>query len=97
MFLTRRRHRQFEDAEGTGPIPVVTSVNRPIRYIYGTDFGQKIGKAKLEVYVEGEWSERGTMNWFDTWIQHDLPTLPAGSKVRVTNAYGNVSNEFEVT
>ena len=97
MFLTRRRRRQFEDAQSAGPTPVIMSVTRFTCTISGTGFGQKTGPAKLEVYEGGSWSERGTTYWNDTSIQHTGQVLDPGSKVRVTNSWGNVSNEFIVT
>jgi len=97
MFSTRRRRQQYDGAKGNGPVPVITGVNRITRSIYGTDFGQKTGQAKLEVCIEDEWSERGTTNWFNFSVTHDMPLLPVGSKVRLTTACGNASDEFVVT
>ena len=96
MFLTRRRRRQFEEAQSAGPIPVVTSVTFFTCTISVTGFGQKTGPAKLEVYDGESWSERDTVSWNDTLIQHATPLLNPGDKVRVTNSWGNVSNEFVV-
>lgn len=94
MFLTRRRRRQFEHA---GPIPVITLVT-PFTYtVSGTGFGEKTGPAKLKVHDGESWSERATTFWSNTSIQHVPPILIPGSKVRVTNSWGNVSNEFTVS
>ena len=94
MFLTRRRRRQFERA---GPLPVITSVTRFTCTISGTGFGEKMGPAKVEVYEGESWSERATTSWNETMIQHAAPPILPGGKVRVTNSWGNVSNEFIVT
>jgi hypothetical protein len=94
MFPTRRRRQQFERS---GPIPVITSVTQFTYTVSGAGFGQKTGPAKLEVYEGESWSERATTLWNNTTIQHAAPLLPPGAKVRVTNAWGNVSNEFTVS
>lgn len=93
MFPTRRRRRQFERS---GPTPVITSVSRFTCIITGTGFGQKTGPAKLEVHTGESWSERATTSWDNTVIEHAAPPLLPGNKVRVTNSWGNVSNEFVV-
>ena len=88
-----RRVRRRLDAWQT---PTVTSVNRVLRRIYGVGFSEKTEQARIEVNVDGSWSPRGTSSWSDTRIEHELPTLPGGAKVRVANCCDNVSNEFVV-
>lgn len=77
-------------------VPAITSYVAGTRTLVGVRFYTKTGPAKFEVNVGAGWVVRATDVWTSTLIHHAAPILVPGNKLRVTNSYGLVSNEWTV-
>lgn len=89
--------RTVAEIAGTCNLPPVVEGYLPgSQLVTGDKFYDKVGPAMLEVDTSGGWGERGTVSWEFDNIQHEGAVLGPGDKIRVTNRYGLVSNEYEI-
>lgn len=77
-------------------VPEITGYTPATRTTTGNHFYTKTGPAKLEYNVGAGWLTKATSSWNDTTIVHAPPPLVAGNRLRVTNKYGIMSNEYTI-
>lgn len=77
-------------------VPQITGYTTGNRTVAGNHFYTKSGPAKLEYKLGADWLLTPTSSWSDTAIVHTVPPLVPGNKLRVTNKFGTLSNEYTI-